>query len=195
MTNNPRVSAGNAPPAVAVNLADLQQLLGVMAASPGASLAAVLQSCSLDAQSLVDFESMVAAVMTAQDDSATAAARAATARVVNAPQADATQANNSLPAIPSMPFRFAGPWHVGALYHVVPAAPLGPASEAGIGDSDTRWYSITRGRYVGITPINDLALGAVTGATDNQMKSFSSQGAALTQFNELLTLGRVAIIV
>ncbi|KAJ7176157.1 hypothetical protein C8R43DRAFT_1118684 [Mycena crocata] len=59
---------------------------------------------------------------------------------------------------------------------------------------DGLWYCITKGRYVGITPSNPLALHAVTGVTGNAMKSYKTQAQALLAFNNFQRYGMVTVV-
>ncbi|KAJ7062087.1 hypothetical protein C8F01DRAFT_1136372 [Mycena amicta] len=193
-----RAPAGSSLPA-ASSLCALHQLLGVLVSSlstPDAKVSAVLSICELDSGSLATLEQMVGALV---NDATNAASSIATGDSTlsadnGLPAPALPNMDNSLPpALPNMPFRSGPPWVVGALYSVVPAAPLSPASEAGL-SSDTRWYAVFKGHSVGVTVLNELALEAVSGVTDNRMKSFSTQATALAEFNAILYLGRVAVV-
>ncbi|KAJ7173536.1 hypothetical protein C8R46DRAFT_1031836 [Mycena filopes] len=50
------------------------------------------------------------------------------------------------PAVHSGP-----PWVSGRLFSVVPLSPLAPVADTG-----ETWYAVTKGRYVGVTPVNAL---------------------------------------
>jgi hypothetical protein len=93
-------------------------------------------------------------------------------------------------------FRIRGPWVVGALYVVVPLQHLAPVAEstpANDEDEGPPWYCITRGKYIGITRNNFLALTAVTGVSAGCMKSYKTQVEALEVFNELLDYHMVSV--
>ncbi|KAJ7051196.1 hypothetical protein C8F01DRAFT_1091768 [Mycena amicta] len=186
-------SAGNALPAGS-SLASLQLLLRVLVSSlgqPGVTVAAAVQASNLDADTLAALADIVTAQALA-DSAATNHTDLIASTQVQA-QSD-VPAQSYLPsAIPTTIFQTGGPWVVGNLYHVVPGGPLQPASGAGVA-TESRWYSITKGRFVGITPLNELALEAVSGVRENRMVLFSSQAEALAQFNTVLQLGRVAIM-
>ncbi|KAK7008538.1 hypothetical protein R3P38DRAFT_3210865 [Favolaschia claudopus] len=91
------------------------------------------------------------------------------------------------PPVPAAvsPFQSHGPWIAGIMYEVVPAQPLGAVPEEW--SFTTRvWYCITKGKYVGVTRNNSLALGAVVGVSGGTMRSFKTQALALQSFNEAL---------
>ncbi|KAJ7435120.1 hypothetical protein B0H11DRAFT_2257619 [Mycena galericulata] len=75
----------------------------------------------------------------------------------------------------------------GGFYVVIPPAPLLPIAEP-------IWYCITKGRYVGVTLNNALALAAVVGVSGGNMKGYKTQALALAAFNELLQYHMVAVI-
>ncbi|KAJ7886985.1 hypothetical protein B0H13DRAFT_2342626 [Mycena leptocephala] len=92
-------------------------------------------------------------------------------------------------------FHTRGPWVAGALYTVVPTAPLMPiAEDEHTGGDAPSWYAITRGLYVGITLSNALAVNAVVGVRGSGMKGYTTQASALAAFNELLAYNMVAVI-
>ncbi|KAJ7918083.1 hypothetical protein B0H13DRAFT_2321739 [Mycena leptocephala] len=92
-------------------------------------------------------------------------------------------------------FRTRGPWVAGALYTVVPTAPLMPiAEDEHTGGDAPSWYAITRGLYVSITLSNALAVNAVVGVRGSGMKGYTTQALALAAFNELLAYNMVAVI-
>ncbi|KAJ7825681.1 hypothetical protein B0H13DRAFT_1918550 [Mycena leptocephala] len=98
------------------------------------------------------------------------------------------------PAAP-VGFRTRGPWVAGALYTVVPTAPLMPiAEDEHVGEDASPWYAITRGLYVGVTLSNALAVNAVVGVRGSGMKGYATQALALAAFNELLAYNMVAVI-
>ncbi|KAJ7265599.1 hypothetical protein C8J57DRAFT_1511358 [Mycena rebaudengoi] len=93
------------------------------------------------------------------------------------------------PAAPPA-LRTSGPWVVEGLYIVVPTSPL----TAIIDDGEERlWYCITKGRYVGVTTVNALAIGAVSGVSSGSMISHKTQGLAMASFNSMLSFGLVEI--
>ncbi|KAJ7343879.1 hypothetical protein DFH08DRAFT_871384 [Mycena albidolilacea] len=93
-------------------------------------------------------------------------------------------------------FRTRGPWIAGALFIVVPPEHLMPIPEAPI-DSEADspvWYCITKGKYIGITLSNPLALAAVVGVSGSRMKAYKTQVLALEAFNEMLDYRMVAVV-
>ncbi|KAJ7893751.1 hypothetical protein B0H13DRAFT_2339566 [Mycena leptocephala] len=93
-------------------------------------------------------------------------------------------------------FQVRGPWIAGALYVVVPPQHLTPVAEstpANDEDDKTQWYCITRGKYVGLTRNNFLALTAITGVSGGRMKGYKTQAEALQMFNELLDYHMVSV--
>ncbi|KAJ7481402.1 hypothetical protein B0H11DRAFT_2232888 [Mycena galericulata] len=56
-----------------------------------------------------------------------------------------------------------GPWVAGRLYVVVPSSSLLPIAEAPPANEDDAptWYCITKGRYVGVTLSNSLAVASI----------------------------------
>ncbi|KAJ7472807.1 hypothetical protein FB451DRAFT_1399005 [Mycena latifolia] len=121
---------------------------------------------------------------------ATAAPVTAAAAVGNAPTAT-SPANPATPG--SVGFQTGGPWIAGALFVVVPGAPLMLVAEDPSSDG-ALWYCITKGRYVGVTLSNPLALAATTGASCGAMKSYKTQSLAVAAFNEMLKLHMVSVI-
>ncbi|KAJ7487165.1 hypothetical protein FB451DRAFT_1392011 [Mycena latifolia] len=86
-----------------------------------------------------------------------------------------------------------GPWVVGGLYLVVPTGPLALIPEQEPAEEQF-WYSITRGRYVGVTLSHSLALAAVSGVSRSSMKSYKTEVAAAAAFNEMLSYNLVAVL-
>ncbi|KAJ7922182.1 hypothetical protein B0H13DRAFT_2317791 [Mycena leptocephala] len=104
--------------------------------------------------------------------------------------ADAAAA--AAPAAPAAPVPFVqstGPWIAGSLFNVVPAAPL-----AAVPDNGEKWYAITKGKYVGLTPHNLLSSGAVMGVSSALQNSYTHQADALAAFNLALTGGLVHVL-
>ncbi|KAJ7184778.1 hypothetical protein C8R46DRAFT_1208961 [Mycena filopes] len=91
----------------------------------------------------------------------------------------------------SLGIQYTGPWIAGALYGVVPTAPL-----TMIPDNGERWYAITKGLYVGATNSSAIADGAVTRVSDALRIGYNSQLDAVTAFNQALALniGLVKIV-
>ncbi|KAJ7834174.1 hypothetical protein B0H13DRAFT_2370003 [Mycena leptocephala] len=86
-------------------------------------------------------------------------------------------------------FQTTGPWVAGNLYTVVPTAPLSPVPDQG-----ERWFSVTRGKYVGLTKNSAISLNAVTGVSTGMTARFSTQTEAISNFNGALHSGVVAIL-
>ncbi|KAJ7869812.1 hypothetical protein B0H13DRAFT_1896494 [Mycena leptocephala] len=85
--------------------------------------------------------------------------------------------------------RGTGPWIAGTLYSVVPLAPL-----AAVQDNGDKWFSITRGKYVGLTKNAAISLNAITGVSTGLSEKHSSQADALDNFNMALATGAVSVI-
>ncbi|KAJ7840363.1 hypothetical protein B0H13DRAFT_1910767 [Mycena leptocephala] len=86
-------------------------------------------------------------------------------------------------------FQTTGPWIAGNLYTVIPSAPLSPVADHG-----EKWFSVTRGKYVGLTKNSAISLNAVTGVSTGLMEKFSTQTDAINNFNAALHSGVVAIL-
>jgi hypothetical protein len=86
--------------------------------------------------------------------------------------------------------RTSGPWVVEGLYLVVPTGPLTAIVDDG---AEHLWYCITKGRYVGVTTVNALAIAAVSGVSSGSMISHKTQALAVGSFNSLLSLGLIEI--
>ncbi|KAJ7836465.1 hypothetical protein B0H14DRAFT_2589682 [Mycena olivaceomarginata] len=56
------------------------------------------------------------------------------------------------------------------------------------------WYCVTRGKHVGLTINNALAMAAVVGVSRSSMKSYKTQALALAAFNEMLTYNLVQVL-
>ncbi|KAJ7909715.1 hypothetical protein B0H13DRAFT_2330064 [Mycena leptocephala] len=97
---------------------------------------------------------------------------------------------------PVVGFCTQGPWVAGALYVVVPTAPLLMVAEDELeeGTESPTWYCITRGHYIGVTTSNALAINAVVGVPTNTMKGHKTQAKAVAAFNELLSYHMVTVI-
>jgi hypothetical protein len=102
---------------------------------------------------------------------------------------------NTAPAPASTPapnnsfIQLAGPWIAGGLYGVVPAAPL-----TAIVDHNEKWFSITRGRYVGLTNNSAISLNAVSGVPGALSDRCNTQAEALQHFNAALAVDAVAVL-
>ncbi|KAJ7682145.1 hypothetical protein DFH06DRAFT_1318730 [Mycena polygramma] len=120
-------------------------------------------------------------------------AAAATAPAQSSPPAWAPpQAAPQVPAPPPPPppppaaaqpltgLRMTGPWVAGPVYGVVPAGLLGLAPDTG---EKGRWYSITKGKFVGVTQSLAVADAAVTRVSHAVRESFGSQAEAVAAFN------------
>ncbi|KAK6966334.1 hypothetical protein R3P38DRAFT_2816415, partial [Favolaschia claudopus] len=87
--------------------------------------------------------------------------------------------------------RSEGPWEVNQIYSVVPEEPLhGIEDDAPI----TEWYSITRGRFVGVTEQYAVSDIAITGVAYGARKAYPNQDEALYAFNKALAWGAVQIV-
>ncbi|KAJ7156553.1 hypothetical protein C8R43DRAFT_1125748 [Mycena crocata] len=107
---------------------------------------------------------------------------------------DAAPAPVPLPA--PVGFMSTGPWVAGNLYLVVPTSPLLQLAEPEYTvDEGPTWYCITKGKYIGLTLSNALALSAVVGVSGGNMKGYKTQAAALAAFNEMRGYGLVAVVV
>ncbi|KAJ7105138.1 hypothetical protein C8R43DRAFT_1140639 [Mycena crocata] len=92
-------------------------------------------------------------------------------------------------------FLTTGPWVAGGLYVVVPTGPLLPIAEPEYAvDEGPIWYCITKGKYVGLTLSNALALSAVVGVSGGTMKGYKAQTEALATFNEMRQYGFVVVV-
>jgi viroplasmin and RNaseH domain-containing protein len=60
-------------------------------------------------------------------------------------------------------------------------------------DNGELWYAVLKGKSVGLTQNNAVALHAVVGVSNNQMKSFKSLKKALFAFNHALDIGLIEI--
>ncbi|KAJ7758929.1 hypothetical protein DFH07DRAFT_772276 [Mycena maculata] len=121
----------------------------------------------------------------------------ATAAAILAAQGAADQHGATVsPAPNTQGFHTSGPWVAGNLYVVIPTAPLLPIPEDPIPDDQEAplWYAITRGRYIGVTLNNGLAINAVVGVRANNMKSYKTQALAISAFNEALHYRSAAVI-
>ncbi|KAJ7023227.1 hypothetical protein C8F04DRAFT_1271652 [Mycena alexandri] len=89
-----------------------------------------------------------------------------------------------------------GPWVAGGLYLVVPSGPLLAVPEEELDDYEEPpiWYAITRGRYVGVTMNNGLAVNATTGISAGLQRKYKTQALALAAFNEMLRFGLVSVV-
>ncbi|KAJ7704199.1 hypothetical protein B0H16DRAFT_1482688 [Mycena metata] len=100
----------------------------------------------------------------------------------------------SAPPSPPGVFLTRGPWVAGALYVVVPTAPLLGIAEEALDDDVPAWYAIIRGRYVGVTLSNALALNATTGVSAGSMRKYKTQALAVAAFNEMLQYRLAALL-
>ncbi|KAK6969495.1 hypothetical protein R3P38DRAFT_3243220 [Favolaschia claudopus] len=84
--------------------------------------------------------------------------------------------------------RSEAPW-VASLYSVVPAGPL-----VAINEPLGPWYSVTRGRYVGVTNLLPLAAAATISVPGASYNGYKVEAFALNAFNAALALGAVQIL-
>ncbi|KAJ7429656.1 hypothetical protein B0H11DRAFT_2265142 [Mycena galericulata] len=82
------------------------------------------------------------------------------------------------------------PYVAGILYAEIPTSYL-PSD--GVVDNGQGWYAVFKGRKVGITQNNAVALEAVVGVSNNAMRSFKTFAAAHTAFNDALASGLAEI--
>ncbi|KAJ7484068.1 hypothetical protein B0H11DRAFT_2231800 [Mycena galericulata] len=82
------------------------------------------------------------------------------------------------------------PYVAGILYAEIPTSYL-PSN--GVVDNGQGWYAVFKGRKVGITQNNAVALEAVVGVSNNAMRSFKTFAAAHTAFNDALASGLAEI--
>ncbi|KAJ7603765.1 hypothetical protein DFH06DRAFT_1151642 [Mycena polygramma] len=139
------------------------------------SLAEAFELLSMGAAA-VSQAAAAAAAAAARQDAAAAAAAAAAASAAAAPA----------PVVPGVPafVQSTGPWVVGSLFNVIPAAHL-----TGIDEIADKWYAITKGTYVGITKHNNLSSNATIGVSGSQQNGFTLQSEAITAFNTALDGG------
>ncbi|KAK7053553.1 hypothetical protein R3P38DRAFT_3170894 [Favolaschia claudopus] len=106
-----------------------------------------------------------------------------------------TPAISNNPALSTTPpyLSTTAPWVAGTLYIVVPPQRLAAIPEPG--GEDRRWYSIYKGKFVGVTASNGLALAATVGVSGGQMSSWKTQALALAAFNEAIDFHTVAVVV
>ncbi|KAK7000236.1 hypothetical protein R3P38DRAFT_3219122 [Favolaschia claudopus] len=145
---------------------------------------------------LAAFQTMLSAVASLNQANASAAAAAAAATAMNAaatPSPVVPTAAVATPAAAPAGFRTQAPWIADALYRVVPGGPLQAIPEA-FSLELVVWYSITKGKWVGVTRSNSLAVGAVAGVSGSQMRSHKSQALALAAFNQSLTFQEIQIL-
>ncbi|KAK7012745.1 hypothetical protein R3P38DRAFT_3208579 [Favolaschia claudopus] len=98
------------------------------------------------------------------------------------------------PAHPGL--RTSGPWLVGELYIVVPPQHLQAIPDPPLADDAEApvWYAITKGRFVGVTLSNALALAAITGVSGGSMRKHKTQVLALGAFNTCVDFGTIAVV-
>ncbi|KAJ7790914.1 hypothetical protein B0H14DRAFT_3501155 [Mycena olivaceomarginata] len=112
------------------------------------------------------------------------------------PDADAPAASSVTPAaVPHLGFQTRGPWVAGVLFLVVPTGPLTHIPEDPVPEGfEPLWYCITRGKHIGVTIHNSLAMAAVVGVSRSSMKSYKAQALAVTAFNEMLQFNLVQVL-
>ncbi|KAJ7678288.1 hypothetical protein DFH06DRAFT_1121779 [Mycena polygramma] len=101
---------------------------------------------------------------------------------------------DAAPIVPVMQngLQMSAPWVAGALYGVVPDAPL-----ALVADRGEKWYAITKGKYIGVTNSGAVADHAVTRVSHALRVCYDSQSEAVAAFNDVLAFpigGLVAIV-
>ncbi|KAJ7480223.1 hypothetical protein B0H11DRAFT_2233351 [Mycena galericulata] len=167
-----------------------------VAVSPGQSSetnVAALQLLSAAMATLTQASKPAAALALASEDVPAPAPAIQSAGA--APVSD-TAAPAAQPAHAPGGFLTKGPWIAGSLFVVVPQGPMLPVAEDPL-PAETEgpyWYSITKGRYVGVTRSNALALASVTGISAGSMKAYKTQALALAAFNEMLQYHMVVVV-
>jgi hypothetical protein len=76
------------------------------------------------------------------------------------------------------------------MFSVVPPSPL---TATGENNNDT-WYAITRGRFVGVTPIHALDQAATLRVSGAAHRGYTTQAAAIQAFNLALEGGLVELV-
>ncbi|KAJ7579676.1 hypothetical protein C8J56DRAFT_1058692 [Mycena floridula] len=84
-----------------------------------------------------------------------------------------------------------GPWLVDVPYGTVPQRPL--VIDADMEISPGAWYAVTIGRWVGVFSISTLGTNSTSGVTGNAWRGYRTLGAAVADFNKLLSWGLVEI--
>ncbi|KAJ7484893.1 hypothetical protein B0H11DRAFT_2231558 [Mycena galericulata] len=98
---------------------------------------------------------------------------------------------SALPPPPGPIGQATGPWVAGVLFSVVPPQALAPVPVPA--SNKELWYCIIRGRVVGITQSQQMALDAVLGVSHNSMKSHKTVDLAVDAFNIALAAGSVQV--
>ncbi|KAK6971923.1 hypothetical protein R3P38DRAFT_3241328 [Favolaschia claudopus] len=113
------------------------------------------------------------------------------------PPAPAAPPAVAAPAHPLPGLRTSGPWIAGSMFLVVPTQHLQAIVEPTYATPEEapRWYSITKGKYVGVTTNNALAVAAVSGVSGFNMKKHRTQLLALAEFNLMHDYHMVTILV
>ncbi|KAK7027827.1 hypothetical protein R3P38DRAFT_2776926 [Favolaschia claudopus] len=101
------------------------------------------------------------------------------------------KATSTLPAPLVEMLRTEGPYLANEVFSTVPSQPLEPVEET---FPVPEWYSITRGRFVGVTDQYALAEFAISGVAGYARKAYATQEHALRAFNLALTWGGVQIV-
>ncbi|KAJ7197988.1 hypothetical protein GGX14DRAFT_573830 [Mycena pura] len=84
-----------------------------------------------------------------------------------------------------------GPFLANEVFSITPTEPLAPIEEA---DLAPEWYAITRGRFVGVVDQYALSAVAISGVAHGARKAYTTQGLALSAFNQALTWGGVQVV-
>ncbi|KAK7032026.1 hypothetical protein R3P38DRAFT_2774473 [Favolaschia claudopus] len=87
--------------------------------------------------------------------------------------------------------RTEGPYLANEVFIAAPQEALAPVDEE---VRAPEWYSITRGRFVGVVDQYALSELAITGVAGGARKSYESQAQALAAFNKALAWGIVQIV-
>ncbi|KAJ7716212.1 hypothetical protein B0H16DRAFT_1476913 [Mycena metata] len=108
------------------------------------------------------------------------------------PAATCTHSTAGLPAPLIALLRAAdGPFRANEVFGVVPTQALEPVEEE---VTAPEWYTITRGRFVGVVDQYALAEMAISGVGGSARKSYTTQALAFNAFNAALTWGGVQVI-
>ncbi|KAK7023737.1 hypothetical protein R3P38DRAFT_3534384 [Favolaschia claudopus] len=94
------------------------------------------------------------------------------------------------PLVPHL--RTEGPYQANEVFVVAPAECLAAVEEE---ERAPEWYSITRGRFVGVVDQHALSELAISGVAGAARKAYESQAQALAAFNKALAWGIVQVVV
>ncbi|KAK7000962.1 hypothetical protein R3P38DRAFT_3217478 [Favolaschia claudopus] len=106
------------------------------------------------------------------------------------PTKESRSPSSTLPAPLVEMLRTEGPYRANEVFSHVPPQPLEPVEEV---FPVPEWYTVTRGRFVGVTD-HALADFAISGVAGYARKAYATQEHALRAFNLALTWGGVQIL-